>query len=115
MVNYQQELFLGWSTLLPFWKYKQNPFNFQHFNVQSMVLRVNGKAIPFKELEMDFSSGRLLIGYLSLFQGTNTLYSNHSMGLMTKNYKNVHTIYTFDLETNSVPGEMTLLKSREVR
>ena len=88
---------------------KQNPFNFQHFNVRSIVLRVNGKAVPFEELELDFSSGKYLMGYLSLFQGTDTLYSNHSMGITTENYKNGHTIYAFDLETNSVPGEMTLL------
>ena len=93
---------------------KQNPFNFQHFNVRSIVLRVNGKAVPFEELELDFSSGKYLMGYLSLFQGTDTLYSNHSMGITTENYKNGHTIYAFDLETNSVPGEMTLIKNGEV-
>ena len=56
---------------------EQNPFNFQHFNVRSIVLRVNEKAVPFEELELDFSSGKYLMGYLSLFQGTHTLYSNH--------------------------------------
>ena len=93
---------------------KQNPFNFQHFNVRSIVLRVNGKAVPFEELEMDFSSGKYLMGYLLLFQGTDTVYSNNSMGVTTENYKNSHTIYAFDLETNSVPGEMTLIKNGEV-
>ena len=93
---------------------KKNPFNFQHFNVLSIVLKVNGKAVPFEELELDFSSGRYLMGYLSLFQGTDTLYSNHSMGLTTEHYKNGHTIYVFDLETNSVPGEMKLIKNGDV-
>ena len=93
---------------------KQNPFNFQHFNVRSTVLRINGKAVPFEELELDFSSNKYLMGYLSLFQGTDTLYSNHSMGVTTENYKNGHTIYAFHLETNSVPGEMTLIKNGEV-
>ena len=36
------------------------------------------------------------------------------MGVTTENYKNGHTIYAFDLETNSVPGEMTLIKNGEV-
>ena len=63
---------------------------------------------------MHFSSGKYLMGYLSLFQGTDTVYSNNSMGITTENYKNGHTIYAFDLETNSVPGEMTLIKNGEV-
>ena len=70
--------------------------------MQGIVLTVNGKAVPFDELEFDFSSGRYLMGYLSLFQGTDTLYSNHSMGLTTEYYKNGHTIYAFDLETKGM-------------
>ena len=72
---------------------KQNPFNFQHFNVLSIVLRVSGKAVLFEDLELDFSFGRYLMGYLSLFQWTDTLYLNHSMGLTTKHYNNGYAIY----------------------
>ena len=36
------------------------------------------------------------------------------MGVTTEYYKNGHTIYAFDLETNSVPGEMMLIKNGEV-
>ena len=37
------------------------------------------------------------------------------MDLTTEHYKDGHTIYAFELEMNSIPGEMMLIKDEEVR
>ena len=93
----------------------KNPFNFQHFHVRNVLLRVNGKAVPFENINLDFENNKYLLGYLSLYQGSDTLYSDNSFGISPDSYKNGHTLYAFDLEANtSCGGEMSLIKEGNV-
>ena len=34
-----------------------NPYNFQHFNVSTITLTVNGEEVPFKQLTLDYKGG----------------------------------------------------------
>lgn len=93
---------------------KLNPFNFIHSSIRSVVLRVNGRAIPFDSLDLNFDQNRFLQAYLLLYQGTDSLYTDKSCGITPKQYKNGHTLFCYDLETNSTAGEMSLIKEGTV-
>lgn len=58
-----------------------NPFNFRHFSVQTIILRQNGEALPFQSIEMDFENKCSLRGYVSLLEGTNSLFKNRSLDI----------------------------------
>lgn len=91
-----------------------NPFNFENVNIRSVILRVRGKALPFEEIEVNFEQDNYLMGYLTLFQGTDTLFSNKTLGITPELYKQGHSIFVFDLESNVSCGELSLLKEGSV-
>ena len=53
-----------------------NPYNFQHFNVSTITLTVNGEEVPFKQLTLDYKGGSngknkdFVQAYNTLFSGT---------------------------------------------
>lgn len=93
---------------------QKNPFDLKHFHLRSIILRVGAKTRPFEEIEVNFENDNYLMGYLSLFQGTDTMYSDKSIGITPEHYKNGHTLYCFDLESNVSCGELSLLKEGNV-
>ncbi|XP_046840161.1 uncharacterized protein F54H12.2-like [Xenia sp. Carnegie-2017] len=51
--------------------YKLNPFNFQHFNVSSLGISVNGESLPSKPFKLSFGNNpRYIEAFLSQFAGT---------------------------------------------
>jgi len=78
--------------------YHHSPFNFNHFNVSSVVLRKNGVALPFGEISVNFEDQCFLQGYTSLLDGTNRLFQDTSLDLSPfTDYPNGYTLYAFDL------------------
>ena len=82
----------------------ENPFNFQHFNVSSMKLRVNGQDSPYGELKLGFDDNRILEGFVSLMRGTNMWGANHSNNISLADFKNGYTIYAFNLTPDDCNG-----------
>lgn len=82
-------------------KLNKNPFNFQHFNVRSLRLRVGGRDIPYGELRMDYANNIFLDGYNTLFRGTKMWMANQSNDISMENYKDGHALYVFNL----APGD----------
>ena len=41
--------------------YKNNPFNFQHYNLTQIGISVNGEEIPFRPLKLKFDDKLLLL------------------------------------------------------
>ena len=74
-----------------------NPFDFHHFNMQNVVLRVNEKSVPYENIEMNFRERCAAQGYVTLLQGTNRLYQNHGMDLSYDDFLAGHTLLAFDL------------------
>jgi len=75
-----------------------NPFNFAHFNVQAIIMRKNGEALPFQSIEMDYANKCSLRGYISLMEGTNNLFKNKSMDIRPfVDYPQGYALYAFDL------------------
>lgn len=91
-----------------------NPFNFHHFNIQNLVLRVNNKAMPFENIEMDFENDNVGQGYFVLLHGTNRLYRNKDADLTLADFKNGNTIFAFDLTPDMSNSHFNLLKEGTV-
>jgi hypothetical protein len=77
----------------------RNPFNFKHFGLNEIVLRVNGETIPYETLQPDFANNCHLEAYISLLQGTSRLLQEES-GLSIDpfvDYPHGYCLYGFDL------------------
>ena len=82
----------------------KNPFNFQNFNLQSIVLRKNGTAMPFEELCFDYNNDIYTQGYMSLIIATSKLFQDQGFNITPEEYKNGYTLYGFDLTSDITPG-----------
>ncbi|CAB4021329.1 hypothetical protein BSL78_29952 [Paramuricea clavata] len=61
---------------------KTNPFNFQHFNMSSLSVSVNGEPIPFKPIQLSFGANPQFIeAFLTQFSGTGKMYYNIGNGI----------------------------------
>ena len=60
---------------------EKNPFYFNHFNLDTIILRKNGETLPFQEIEMDFDDKLYLQGYMSLLEGTSHLFKDCTLDI----------------------------------
>ena len=80
-----------------------NPYNFQHFNVSTITLTVNGEEVPFKQLTLDYKGGNaeknkdFVQAYNTLFSGTGKMYTNTGLDITREEYDKGYTLYVFDL------------------
>ena len=88
-----------------------SPFNFQHFNVSEIKLRVNGETVQFEGLELDFAKKQHFQGYISLLTAANKLFHDSDIGIdPVEAYPNGMTLYGFDLTADEDMGHFQLLK-----
>ena len=80
-----------------------NPYNFQHYNVTTITLTVNGEEVPFKQLTLDYKGGtskktkHFVQAYNTLFSGTGKMYTNTGLDITREEYAEGYTLYVFDL------------------
>ena len=80
-----------------------NPYNFQHFNVSTITLTVNGEEVPFKQLTLDYKGGSngknkdFVQAYNTLFSVTGKMYTNSGLDISREEYDKGYTLYVFDL------------------
>ena len=79
--------------------YKKNPYNFQHFNISSVGLSVNGEAMPFKPIQLSFgaANSRFIEAFCTLFSGTGKMYFNNGNDISRDEFPNGNAIFAFDL------------------
>ena len=97
-------------------QYQQNPFNFQHFNVNHLALYVNGEMVPSKPYQPNFTNSQYLRDYMSLFQGTDTMFSNRAMNIARSDFAQGYALWLFDLSNDiGASSCFTLPRSGSVR
>ncbi|XP_057335056.1 uncharacterized protein F54H12.2-like [Microplitis mediator] len=75
-----------------------NPFNFQHFGINYLSLYVDGRQVPSKPLQPDFSNSKLYVdAYHTLFSSTGIHFLNEGNTIDRFDYPNGFCLYTFDL------------------
>ena len=75
----------------------KNPLNFEHFELQSIVLRKNGNPIPLENIETNYSAGIYSQAYMSLIQATGNLFRDNGFDISPEQYKYGYVLYGFDL------------------
>ena len=88
----------------------KNPFNFFHFNVEAVVLRVNSQTVPYENFNLDFEKNLFCQGYISLLHGTHRLYRDKGMYLTADEYSNGNTLYAFDLTPDQSNSHFNLIR-----
>lgn len=74
-----------------------NPFNFEHHNLNFLVLHVDGKQVPSKALQPDFRNSDYVRCYQSLFQATGKLHQNDGNDISYSDYARGYALFAFDL------------------
>ena len=80
--------------------FNENPFNFQNFGVNEVILKKNDDSLPFHEMSLDYENDLYYDAYLGLIYGTGRLGRDVSMGITPSNFKNGCCLYCFDLTKN---------------
>ena len=85
---------------------KENPFNFQHFNLNYLSLSSDNQRFPHETvLTPYFGGGRRYAEVLSLlYQATNVHNSDRGLVINYNNYTRGYTIYGFDLTSDMCDG-----------
>ena len=58
--------------------YKKNPFNFQHYNLSSIQLRVAGKMVPLEAIQANFGANKYKHLYFNLFSQKDNLFDDRA-------------------------------------
>ncbi|KAK3908934.1 hypothetical protein KUF71_001847 [Frankliniella fusca] len=97
--------------------YHHNPFNYQNFDLNYMVLYVDTEQIPAVPLTPDFSKGTYMQAYNTLFCGTGIHWKDEGNNISYDEYGNGYTLYAFDLtpDLSSHEAHWNLQKQGVVR
>jgi len=81
---------------------KSNPFNFRHFNITHLTLKISSRALPYSSgIELDYDNDCYLQGYSSLFQNI----KENDNDITYEEYKKGNTLYAFDLSPDLCSSE----------
>ena len=81
--------------------YKKNPYNFQHFDVSSVGISVNGEDMPFKPLQLSFGANpRFIEAFCTQFSGTGKMYFNTGNDVSRTEFSTGYAVYAFDLSAD---------------
>ncbi|XP_063912035.1 uncharacterized protein F54H12.2-like [Zophobas morio] len=97
-----------------------NPFNFQHFGLNFMVLYVDGQQVPCKPFQPAFAgtSKNYIAMYHTLFSGTGIHFLNEGNDIGREAYPDGYCIAVFDLTPDLSAGSLShwnLVKNGSVR
>ena len=82
-----------------------NPFKFQHFDIDFLVLYKNGVQIPSHPFTPNFKGKEAKRSYLSIFHATNTFYSEKSINISYDEFLNGYTMWGFDLTSDQCDSD----------
>ena len=92
---------------------KMNIFNFQHFDMESIVLRVNSSSIPAQPLLCDFKNKEAIRAYRHFFDNIGINHTNNPCLITYEDFLEGATIIPFDLTPENVLCIMHTKKKRE--
>ncbi|XP_028397218.1 uncharacterized protein F54H12.2-like [Dendronephthya gigantea] len=79
--------------------YKQNPFNFQHFNMSFIGASVNGEEVPLKGMQLSFAGAnpRYIEAFYTMFSGTGKMNYNTGNDISRDEYIGGNVLFALDL------------------
>ena len=95
-------------------KETESPFQFQHFDVNSLVSQINGVNTPSQPYEPDFKNDLYIREFVDLYRNTNQFHGLSMLKLKYDQYKDGNTLFAFDYTQDgtigSESGTLSLLK-----
>jgi len=77
--------------------YTQNPFNFKHFNVDSVMLSASSKTAHFEQYTPDFTKKMYAREYNALFKALGLYNKSESMDITMEEFGDGYTFFAFNL------------------
>ena len=94
----------------------KNPYNFQHFNVSDLHLKIGAKTFPSTPLTPDFTNGLVKESYMTLFSQTGMLFDDRGLDISLTDYQKGYTIFCFDLTGDHSEGDhLELVKRGDIQ
>ena len=85
--------------------YKENPFNFQHFNLSEIVLYVNGEPHPVRPMKLDFGDNQNFVKPLcNLYQASKRWYKDSTLIIDRFKFSKGYAIFSFELDPSDLGG-----------
>lgn len=86
--------------------HEKNPFNFQHFTIQSFRLLKNGVDYPYPETITDFKSvpPAFLDAYHQMMMNMNADYNDHVVSLTPQEYANGYLMFSYNMSPDQESG-----------
>ena len=81
--------------------FKKNPFNFQHFNLNKLVLYRNGEVVQGRVFEPDYKDDKYADVYAWFMRSLKMYNTDDSNGISYADFKNGYNIYAYDLTPDS--------------
>jgi hypothetical protein len=88
-------------------QYHQNPFNFEHFNLNKIQVQVGSKFYPPTPLTPDFAHNLYIQSYHTLFSGTGIFYHNAGHTISKDDYPNGNMLHAFILSPTNTLDDCT--------
>ena len=87
--------------------YHLNPFNFHHFDINFFSLYVNGKQIPSRALQPEFTgdNAEYTRTYMQMSSSIGHAFTNQDCGLSYKDFKGGSTFFVFNLNAELTDGD----------
>ena len=77
--------------------YASNPLDFQHKDLTSVKVFMDGQGQLVRPIEVDFAADQYMQGYISIFAGTGKLFRDESCDITRSDYKSGYALFCFDL------------------
>ena len=86
--------------------YKLNPYKFEHFDLNYLVLGVNGVQIPARALEPDFTNDKFALTYQHFLKSICVWDFDRSCGISREEYGKGYTLFSVAISPDGCqPGE----------
>lgn len=86
--------------------FAKSPFEFKHYNINSMSLYIDGQQIPSKRLQPNFTEGAYARSYFTLFTASGQAWDNFGNFISYDDYKKGFALWGFDLSASLADGEV---------